>query len=122
MRKSILLTLIYMYTDNRSNSYGFGYTRHRLQALFGARLPSDFLLRIFAALQQKKYTDDLDPFFPLELDTEREESNFAVVDLSHRLFTSVNGIVRFAWYDNESPIRTLYYNKFSVSFSLEYAF
>ncbi len=122
VRTKILLTLIYTYQTNNSNSYGFGYGRHRLQALFGARLPGAVLLRIFAAIQQKKYVDDLAPIFPLELDTEREESNFLVVDLSRRLFNGITGIVRTAWHDNESPMRTLYYNKFTVSFSLEYAF
>lgn len=120
-RRVILLYLTYTYESNISNSYGFDFDRHRLQALLGSNLCAGVMLRIYAALQRKRYSDDLGPFFPLELDTEREESNFLIVDLS-RDIGALSLILRTALYDNESPIRELYYSKLTSSLSFEFKF
>jgi len=122
IQRGLIFNLIYTFDSNQSNSYGFSFVRHRLQALLGTRLPLNNMLRLYVTLQRKKYSADLDPFIPLELDTEREESNFAVIDLSRKIVGDITVIWRTAWYDNESPVRALYYNKFTSTLSLEYKF
>ena len=51
-----------------------------------------------------------------------EESNFIVLDASRDISSSLTALVRFAWYKNESPWASLYYEKFLVNLGLELRF
>jgi hypothetical protein len=111
----------YRREDNRSNSFGYDYGRHVFEASFVKELAGLFL-RGLITVQQKEYGDDLYPFWPLQLDTEREENNFIVLDLSRPVYDRVELLLRAAWYKNESPWANLYYKKSLFSLSLEYQF
>ena len=119
VKKYLLCNFSYSFERNNSNSYGFSYVRHRLQVVCGTHLFKTTMLRLLATFQSKKYSEDLRPFIPLELDTEREQSNFIVADISYSIMKDLCGIMRIAWYNNESPLRSLYYNKFTASISFE---
>lgn len=121
MWQGLLLNLTYYYETYNSNSYGYNFNRHRLNAVAAKRC-FGLLLRFYATVQKKSYTDDLLPFWPLELDTEKEENNFLVVDISRELFPKVILILRVAWYENESPWPNLYYSKRLANIGLEFRF
>ena len=116
--RGFLLNVSYRYEDYRSNSYGFDMNRHVVDVIFAKNI-GGFLVRSYASFQKKSYLDDLLPFWPLELDTEKEESNFLILDISYDfpLFTLLTS---FAWYKNESPWATLYYEKWLVNFGIEF--
>ena len=104
---------------NRSNSYGFEYRKQFVTLLLAKDLRG-VLLRCFGTWQHKTYLDELLPTWPIEQDTEREKSNFLVVDVSRDLSSSTTFLVRLAWYKNESPWANLYYEKWLVNMGMEF--
>jgi hypothetical protein len=118
---SLLVTLLYKYEQNRSNSYGYGYDRHVITAMFAQQWGAWFL-RGYFSWQKKKYLDALLPFLPIELDTEQEENNFIVLDVSRDVFKQVSVVARMAWYQNESPWANLYYRKTLMQVFMEWRF
>jgi hypothetical protein len=96
---------------NRSNSFGYDYTRVRASGLLGFRPAKNWLLRAAGTLQRKRYRDDLARLNVRDLDTEREQSNFLVVDISRDLSTEISLIARAAFYDNESTVPGVFYRK-----------
>jgi len=111
--------IAYLYEKSSSNSYGYSFCRHRVSLLAGVDLSRRDLLRIYALLQRKRYEEAAYPALPLGLDTEREQSNVLVLDLSHTLANGYTAILRLARYDNESLVRGRYYQKSVVSLSFE---
>ncbi len=111
----------YRFENNASNSFAYDYSRHVAELLVGKTF-AGFYLRGLLTLQKKYYPDDLVPFWPLQLDTEREENNYLVVDLSRALTPALDVMVRAAWYRNESIWANLYYQKTLLTISGEYHF
>ncbi|MBC7187462.1 MAG: hypothetical protein H5U38_10545 [Calditrichaeota bacterium] len=112
----------YLLERTSSNSYGYGFLRHKVSFLGGVRLPEALLLRLYGVLQRKRYAEEVRPVVPMGLDTEREQSNVLIVDLSRPLSDRMTAILRLAWYDNESLVRGWYYRKSTASLSLERRF
>ena len=108
--RSLLVTLFYRYENNHSNSYGYGFDRHVVTAMFAQQWRAWFF-RGYFSWQKKNYTDALRPYLPIGLDTEQEENNFIVADFSRELLRSLSLVGRFSWYQNESPWADLYYEK-----------
>ena len=106
---------------NHSNAVGYDFTRHVFEAFFVKQIAS-WYVRGMVTLQQKEYSSDLHPLLPLQLDTEQEQSNFIVLDVSRPVYRSVEMILRAAWYRNESPWANLYYTKRLCDLGLEYQF
>jgi hypothetical protein len=117
----VLINALYQYERYQSNSDGVAYSRHGF-TLLAARTFSDFLLRLIVALQQKRYLDNVFPYLPLDLDREDEENNFFIIDISRDLSSRTSAVLRTAWYSNESPYASLYYEKFEIHTGLEYRF
>jgi hypothetical protein len=117
----LLINVLYQYERYQSNSDGVAYNRHGF-TLLAARNVSDFLLRLIVALQKKRYLDNIFPYLPLDLDREDEENNFFIIDISRDLSSRISAVLRAAWYSNESPYASLYYEKFEVHTGLEYRF
>jgi hypothetical protein len=109
----------YRREECKSNSFGYDFGRDVIEASF-VRQIAGLYLRGLMTLQDKRYRDDLYPFWPLQLDTEREESNFLVLDLSRPVYDHIELLFRVAWYKNESPWANLYYDKRLLSVNLEY--
>jgi hypothetical protein len=96
---------------NRSNSFGYDFNRFRVSGLLGFRPASRWMLRAAGLVQNKNYCDDLSRLNLRDLDTEREQSNFLVVDLSRDLATEISLVTRAAFYDNESIVPGKFYRK-----------
>jgi len=96
---------------NRSNSFGYDFNRLRVSGLLGFRPAAGWMLRAAALAQKKRYRDDLSRLNLRDLDTEREQSNFFVVDLSRDLSAEISAVARAAFYDNESTVPGVFYHK-----------
>jgi len=104
---------------NRSNSFGYDFSRFRLSGLLGFRPARSWMLRAAGLLQNKHYRDDLARLNLRDLDTEREQSNFLVVDLSRDLSPEISLAARAAFYDNESIVPGKFYHKTLLFIGLE---
>ena len=121
-QKGIFGSLEYQLQRNLSNSYGFSFLQHKVTLSLIRSLPKGFMVRIFGSLQHKQYDEDLGRAFVTELDTEREISNFLILDCSREISSSLSVLIRLSFYDNESPVPGRYYQKTMVSGSVEYRF
>lgn len=104
---------------NRSNSFGYDFTRFRASGLLGFRPARNWLLRAAGTLQRKRYRDDLARLNIRDLDTEREQSNFLVVDISRDFSAEISLIARAAVYNNESTVPGVFYRKMLYFTGLE---
>jgi len=120
--KSFLFNLTYAVNDNNSNSLGFSYVRHQIVLLLGLPLQPGFWLRGYAATQFKSYREKELSMFPTDVDTERDESTFFILDLSKDLKPNLTLLTRLAHYNNESVIRNRFYRKTVVSAGFDYRF
>jgi len=109
--RKTLLQLALETQANRSNSFGYDFNRWRLSGLLGFRPAPRWMLRAAGLVQNKRYRDDLSKLKPGDIDTEREQSNFLVVDLSRDLSAEISLVVRAAFYDNESIVLGKFYRK-----------
>jgi hypothetical protein len=122
VQKKVLSSLEYQFARNSSNSYGFSFREHRLTLSLVYPLHQRLLLRIYGGLQRKKYDEALNKIIITEYDTEREISNFFITDFSTELTDKLGLLLRYSWYNNESPVPGRYYQKTLLSCSLEYRF
>lgn len=104
---------------NRSNSFGYDYNRFRASGLLGFRPARNWLLRAAGTLQRKRYRDDLARLNIRDLDTEREQSNFLVIDISRDFSDEISLIARAAVYNNESTVPGVFYRKMLYFTGLE---
>jgi hypothetical protein len=104
---------------NRSNSFGYDFTRFRASGLLGFRPARNWLLRAAGTVQRKRYRDDLARLNIRDLDTEREQSNFLVVDISRDFSAEISLIARAAVYNNESTVPGVFYRKMLYFTGLE---
>jgi hypothetical protein len=104
---------------NRSNSFGYDYTRFRASGLLGFRPAKNWLLRAAGTLQRKRYRDDLARLNIRDLDTEREQSNFLVFDISRDFSAEISLLARAAIYNNESTVPGVFYRKMLYFTGLE---
>jgi hypothetical protein len=118
----LLVKLGYFYEVNKSNNFGFSYQKQYWVFNFSKKFFSDYLIQFYLTFQNKNYNDQFGPFFQMQLDTEQEENNFFIVDIS-RTFTSNTSIfLRYGYYKNESPFRSEYYQKQLITTGLEIRF
>ena len=120
--KRILLDLSYSFQRNDSNSFGYSYSRHQLILVLGLPLGKQMWLRGYGATQIKNYTEQSLPIFPTDVDTERDESNFFILDLSKDLKPELSVNLRFAYYSNESAIRSQFYSKSLIGAGFDFRF
>ena len=120
--KKFLVNFSYSYRHNDSNSFGFGYKKHQLAFIFAAPLFKGTWLRGYFAGQIKKYKENEIPTTPLDADPEREESNFFILDLSKDLRPDMTFLLRVAFYNNESVLRSRFYRKTLVTTGFDLRF
>jgi hypothetical protein len=96
---------------NRSNRDIFEYDRAQFHFLFGCNPFPRWMLRVAFMLQHKRYLVPSSPVSLPELDPEREQSNYAVVDLSRHLSAEMDWLLRLSYHNNETPVRGLFYRK-----------
>jgi hypothetical protein len=120
--RKFLANLTYTLQYNNSNSFGYTYFRHQVVLILGVPLPGRVWFRGYGALQIKNYAEDSLPFFPIDLDTERGDSNFFILDLSRDMTSDLSLFFRFALYNNESIIRSLFYKKTLLTTGIDFRF
>lgn len=123
--RRFLVQLTGEFQRNTSNSFGYDYHRWRLSVIGAFRLSSRWLVRLAGLRQYKKYQETLPSAAggpPIELDTERNESNFVVADVSYDISGDLGWLVRAAFYDNEAAVRGLFYQKTLLFSGFEYRF
>jgi len=120
--RRFLVSLSGDWQRNSSNSVGYDYERWRFSMIAAFRLSPRWLLRVAALRQNKDYLEDLMPVVPIELDTERNESNFIVADVSYDVTSQLGVLLRTAYYDNEAAIRGFFYQKTVLFTGVEYRF
>ncbi|MFQ5639274.1 MAG: hypothetical protein ACE5IR_14925 [bacterium] len=120
--KSFLINLNYTFQVNDSKVARYTYIKHQVTLLFGIPLTESMWLRGYGAAQLKNYDDESIDFFPIDIDTEKEESNFFVLDLSKDLNPSLTALVRLAFYNNESIERGRFYRKSLLTLGFDYRF
>jgi hypothetical protein len=104
--------------NDRSNSYGYSCRDPIFEIGFGKVLPWGLNARAFWTHREKTYADALAPLIRIRPDAEDETNSQALLDLSRRFRGGWTGRLRAARYRNESPIRTLYYEKTVTSLGL----
>ncbi len=119
--KKFMLNIDYLFQRNLSNSAGYTFSKHQLTLFFGLPLPKSIWLRSYAAAQIKTYTEK-SLTLPIDADPERNESNFIIVDLSKDISANLSGYLRFAYYDNESVIRDIFYRKSLLTLGFDFRF
>jgi hypothetical protein len=72
--------------------------------------------------QNRRYTDPLDPFLPIRPESENEENNCFLIDISRAVGRRTSLKVQAGMYRNESPFRDLYYRKILYSVGMTHAF
>jgi len=120
--RQFLINLSGEWLRNNSNSDGHEYDRLRISLIAAFRLSPRWLLRVAALRQHKNYLDALPPALPIELDAERNESNFIVADVSYDLSNELAWLTRVSIYDNEGAVRGLFYQKTLFFSGFEYRF
>ena len=116
-----LVNVNFRFEKYQSNSYGYSFRRQALTVVF-AKEWHEILVRGYSSLQIKSYLDNLLPISPITLDTEQEENNFVILDVSREFAGSFVGLLRAGWYKNESPWANLYYEKWLFNLGVEYRF
>jgi hypothetical protein len=117
--RGFLVSGSYFYESYLSNNFGLSYASHRWLGSFSKKISPRLLLRLYAMLQKKNYHESLAPLTPLQLDPERNESNFLILDISRSLAPETSLFLRLAWYNNESLFRSQYYQKRTCIVGLE---
>ncbi len=118
----MLWNVTYLVEHNNSNSYGFSYQRIGIIANFSTRILSSYLLRLYAMVENKHYEEILGPDIRDDFDSENKNSNFFIVDISKNLSSVVSLFIRYGWYNNESPYRSQYYRKSTLTIGSEFRF
>ncbi len=109
--KNMLLRFTAGYERVTSNSTGFNYRQPMIDINAAREIVPGFLINLKWIWKGKRYDDPLNPSLQLRPDTETEDMNMAVIDLSRELNSAVTATFRVGWYENESPYRNRYYQK-----------
>ncbi|GEM_PF-1714539 len=117
-----LVKLGYFYEDNQSNNFGFSYQKHYWGFNTSKKFFSHYLIQFYLTFQNKKYKDQFGPFFQMQLDTEQEENNCFIIDISRSFTSNISIFLRYGYYKNESPFRSEFYQKQLITSGLEIRF
>ncbi len=114
----VFLSGSYTLLRNFSNSFGESYTRHRLRALVGARLPAQVTLSAQAAVQLTAYDDGVSVGQRLFLADDDESQNSLQFKLSRPLFGGMSVEGRVAWYGNELAREGVRFSRMTMAIGL----
>ena len=103
---------------NGSNNYGFSYWNNRFTLLLAEKLPKDFFLNAFLFFELKRYSDQVDVPILIDIVTEENDNNGAIVKLSRPISETFEAALTVSLYRNESSIRELNFQKSLFNFAL----
>jgi len=119
-RRGALFNFTYSLQRNSSNNYGFSYWSNRFSMLLAEKLPYELFLNAYLFFELKRYSDKVDIPILVDIITEENNNNGAIIKLSHPLSPAVEAAVTFSLYRNESSIRDLNFHKSLLNFGLTY--
>jgi hypothetical protein len=120
--RGMLLNFSWSLLRNASNNYGFSYWNNRFTLLFADRLPGEVFLNAYLFFELKRYSDDTGQPLLVDILTEENDNNGAVIKLSRGLTPSVELSLTASLYRNESSIRELNFRKNLISTALTFRF
>jgi hypothetical protein len=118
----LLIRLEVSFERQASNSYGYDFERPGFELMVVKTLPWHLALRGYMHYQNTDYLDDLTALVQIHPDTETEESRYLLLDLIRDLNQKTSIRFRAGWYQNESPFRDLYYEKYLFSIGISQSF
>lgn len=116
--RGLLLSFSWALQRNLSNNYGFSYWNNRFSLLFTDRLPLGFFLNAYLFFEIKRYSDRVAQPILVEIITEENDNNGAILKLSRDITKSLEASLTASLYRNESSIRELNFHKSLVNFGL----
>lgn len=120
--RGMLLNFSWFLLRNDSNNFGFSYWNNRFTLLFADRLPGDVFLNAYLFFEIKRYSDVTSQPLLVEILTDENDNNGAVIKLSRELSPSLEASLTAGLYRNESTIRELNFRKNVVSTALTVRF
>ncbi len=120
--RGMLLNLSWTLVRNRSNNYGFSYWNNRFTVLYANRLPGKLLLSAYLFFELKRYSDKTGRPLLVDIITEENDNNGAVIKLSRGLGRRLEASVTASFYRNESSTRELNFRKSVISSALTMRF
>jgi hypothetical protein len=118
----MLLNFSWSLLRNDSNNYGFSYWNNRFTLLFADRLPAGLFLNAYLFFEIKRYSDATGAPLLVDILTEENDNNGAVLKLSRELNRSFEASLTASVYRNESSIRELNFRKNLIATALTMRF
>lgn len=118
----LFLRLNVGYETSDSNNYGYAFRRPRIHLLAVKSVASDWTVGVVWSYLKKRYSDSLKPILQIRPESENEENNYVLADLTRVLSEKTSLRIQAGWYCNESPFRDLYYEKMLYSVGVNHAF
>lgn len=121
--RGFFVAVAYSYLDNDSNSFGGSYAYHRVDVTTRYRFERpDLSLGLIVRVESRSYADDLSRVDVINFDSEREENNHVIAELTHPLRPELSVKLRAGWHRNESVFRDRMYERVQVESHLEWQF
>lgn len=120
--RGMLFNVSWTLLRNDSNNYGFSYWNNRFTVLFADRLPGKLFLNAYLFFELKRYSDDTGQPLLVDILTEENDNNGAVIKLSRSLGKSLEASVTASLYRNESSLRELNFRKNVITSALTVRF
>ncbi len=118
----VLVRAGFGYETNASNNYGYAFRRPKAQVLAVKGIGVDWTVGLFWTWQIRRYSDPLAPFLAIRPESENEENNCVLVDVSRAITRRTSVKLQAGVYRNESPFRDLYYRKTLYAAGVTHAF
>jgi hypothetical protein len=116
--RGMLFNVSWALLRNDSNNYGFSYWNNRFTLLYADRLPGKLYLNAYLFLEVKRYSDAAGQPLLVDILTEENDNNGAVIKLSRSLGSMFEVSVTASLYHNEASIRELNFRKNAVTSTL----
>lgn len=116
--RGMLFNVSWALLRNDSNNYGFSYWNNRFTVLYADRLPGGLFLNAYLFFELKRYSDETGQPLLVDILTEENDNNGAVIKLSRVLGKQLEASVTGSFYRNESSIRELNFRKSVITFAL----
>lgn len=109
--RGVLITGGYSFRANSSNSCGYSFKAHRIYVLLGKRFTSQTRLQFHGLLEQKSYTEAVQPCSSIFLLSEQTTGSMVIVNLSRKLSSLSEIEIQLALYRGECLERRRFYTR-----------
>ncbi len=117
--QGMLVHLTYGFLDNRSNSFGYGFSAHRLQVLVIRHLAHGVDGQAFFNLQLRRYDDPLIPLPGGGSEADEYEQTLGVLKLSRQVTDRVGVSLQYGFFRNGARRSDGFYRKHVYTLSVD---